>query len=917
MSLNPSDNNSIRKLSVGDTVQIKSGSIDVTNGRMINSRDLYIENSGSWGKIENIIEDYKPKRALGFKTDTITAIQIGNGKGTVMMTVQPQDIASNRIYSSNTQLALSALSPLASAINSRNVSAISNILNSTNTILNLTGNQQSGINLSSYWAKALQIDSSISSDYLALNNVYNTIKSLFGIGKTTQQTNTLGTLGAAKQIQNWTQTTQLIPKLHYNSSTSSTLDKLLGILGAVNSLVDSIKILSGTNQVSNGAGAASINTGIPIYSTGSGQFEVIDDRDRSGVGNVSGSVGGRVVDNSLTDLPDDTIRTMSVNEAKGVGGYERLGTTSSKLGAQIGTGGNYPKPDTTTIHDYNEYVTGYRYPYTNEVRNIGIMNQKGLRIATNIIEHKGVTVPELSRDLLINNFPTTETFNSNSISINLVQNAYGFPRKLGQSTIKNFLEKSLKEKSSRYKPAVYDYQIDIGDNLYKSPSGINLEDQLMTIRKSLGIQVHSDRLLGKAIKYFLYNRYQNIDGGNLAFNRLTTHIFFTRPDLNLLYNGKTGSGLILDEIKNFADAFLIWQRNPNIFRLLTDCDRTGESSPNNFNLLLSNQITNIEFKDENIETVKSTPNWKDYQIEYGGSYKSRGNGELQCTFLETDDLAVLDLFKLWTMYIDNVTIGTWKPSYNLHRGKKDEPKVSINSPFDSHIYTRTLDYAASCYAFKLSPDGEEILYWTKYYGIIPKSFTLSQLNYTKGEVQSAPLQITVNFAYSFKRDLSPISLLEFNKVSNINDDSANAKSVYESNFDESFDEVNPDGTVNRVAGVRSGVPLVGAPFIAIYSNKDSIKNSNSHYGLKPDPGKDFKLLLKFKPVPNQDNDSKTTDSTFNYANIYRTIRLDKSIRTSGDNFTKIAQRAKSQLDTNKLISGPDNIPKYTDQGYIG
>ena len=916
MSLNPNDNNSIRKLSVGDTVQIKSGSIDVTNGRMITARDLYIENSGSWGKVENIIEDYKPKTSLGFNTNTITAIQIGNGKGTVMMTVQPQDIASNRIYSSNTQLALSALSPLTSAINSRNISAIGNILGSTNTILNLTGNQQTGNNLTSYWAKALQIDSSIASDYITINNLYNNIKNLFGIGKTTtQQNRVLGTLGAAKQIQNWTQTTQLIPKMHHNASSASTLDRLIGIASAVDSLINSVKILTG------GAGAASMQTGIPVYpvNANTGRFEVVDDHDHSGVGNTSGSVGGTVIDNTLSNTANDTIRALTVDAAKGVGGYEKLGSSSSKIGAQIGSG-NYPKPDTTTVHDYNEYVTGYRYPYANEVRNIGIMNQKGLRIATNIIEHKGVTVPELSRDLLINNFPTNETFHDNySVSINLVQNPYGFPRKLGQSIIQNFLEKSLKEKSSRYKPAVYDYQIDIGDNLYKSPSGVNLEDQLMNIRKSLGLQVHSNRLLGKAIKYFLYNRYQNIDGGNLTFNRLTTHIFFTRPDLNLLYNGNTGNknGLILDEIKNFADAFLIWQRNPNIFRLLTDCDRTGESSPNNFNLLLSNQITNIEFKDENIETVKSTPNWKDYQIEYGGSYRSRGNGELQCTFLETDDLAVLDLFKLWTMYIDNVTLGTWKPSYNLRRGSKSDPKVSINSPFDSHIYTRTLDYAASCYAFKLAPDGEEILYWTKYYGIIPKSFTLSQLNYTKGEVQTSPLQITVTFAYSFKRDLSPISLLEFNKIANIDDNSIDAKSVYESNFDESYDKVK-NGIVTRASGVRSGVPLVEAPFISIYSNKDAIGNSNSHYGLGPlNPDQDFKLLLKFKPVPNQDNDPKSGDPTFNYANIYRTTRKDSITRTSGDNYTKITQAAKKQLDTNKLISGPDRIPEYTSRNYVG
>ena len=916
MPLNSINNDSTSnyKLRPGDTVQIKVGAIDITTNKVILSNDLYAENSSSWGKVENIIEGYKPKSTLGLAS-SVTAVQIGNGSGTVMRTVQLQDIASNKIYSSNTQLALTALSPLASAINSKNINTISNILNSSSYMANLIGGSKTANELISIWNKVLSYDQQLANDYNSLEKTYNLIKSIFGIGnKENENKNLLGTLGAIKEIQNYTSTTQLFPKAQQSSSTGNEfLDKLMGIVSGVNALKDSIQTMTGTYKGTETSGVKSIQSGFPVFPINSSGYSIGKMEPFSGIqqqpyqltiyGKLYSANQGTFYDvyNNKTDLQEQTITPPSITEGKTAGAYNP---------ATKQTKNNYPKRLITTTNESGDSITGYRYPTEAEVANIGIMNPNGLRIATNIYKQKDPTVPELIPDILTNNYPTNVLYGGiESKNINLVQNAYGYPKKIGQSTVANLLESALGQKSSKYKTVEYDYKIDIDDSSYEVPSGLSLEEQLTKARTALGLQVHGNRLLGKAIKYFLYNRYQNIDGGNLAFNRLTTHVFFTRPDLNLLYNGSQNhNGVILDEIKRFSDAFLIWQRNPNIFRLLTDCKRTGEPSPNNFNFLLSNQVTNIEFKDETIETVQSTANWKDYKIEYGGSYKNRGNGEISCTFLETDDLAVLDLMKLWTMYIDNVTIGTWKPSYNLDRAWPSDPKVSTSSPFKSHIYTRTLDYAASCYAFKLAPDGEEILYWTKYYGLIPKSFTLSQLNYTKGEIPNSPLQITVSFAYSFKKDLSPISLLEFNKISNIPDD-MNAKSVYEPNYDTMHDIKNPDGTINFASGVRSGVPLVGAPFIAINSVRDSIVDNGNYYGLTPT--KDFKLVLKFKPVPNPDNDQSITDSTFMYKNIYSN-KIFSSNSRSNQNQNSILNR----MVNNKAIKENPYLPEVKDEDYI-
>ena len=165
------------------------------------------------------------------------------------------------------------------------------------------------------------------------------------------------------------------------------------------------------------------------------------------------------------------------------------------------------------------------------------------------------------------------------------------------------------------------------------------------------------------------------------------------------------------------------------------------------------------------------------------------------------------------------------------------------------------------------------MYWTKYYGLIPTSLSLSHLNWQAGTPDSDVKTVNVTFAYSFKKDLSPISLLEFNANSYIEDE-ANKETPYEPNFDTNYDIKNEDGTYSRPSGVHSGVPLVGAPFIAIKSIYNEMKRNKSNflgYGAFDDNGNEipFSLRLKFKPVPNTDNYPVGGDPALDYKQIYR------------------------------------------------
>lgn len=349
-----------------------------------------------------------------------------------------------------------------------------------------------------------------------------------------------------------------------------------------------------------------------------------------------------------------------------------------------------------------------------------------------------------------------------------ILNLEGFPRKLTNA--------------SELLSAKYDYQIIPGDSRYSKM--ITLEDKLKDARAVLGIPVHGNNMIAQAMKYFMYNRFK-IPDKNLAHNKSFTHVFFTRPDLNLL----TSNRMANEQTLNNTEAAMIWRRHPELFKLLTDAKRCGDS--NNFNLLLSNQVTSFEIQDETLTQNRAGKNWNEYEMVYGDSYTGRGAGEFTCNFTETDDYSVIHLLKLWITYIDNVARGAWSPSYNL----KNSDQTNIEN---SHVYRRTLDYAASAYVFKCGPDGEDVLYWSKYYGVFPVNTGASALSWDIGTPVGESPKLSIRFNYSFKRDMSPISLLEFNYNARI----------------ESMMDAIAESAYNVNLG-HTARPYVGCPFISM------------------------------------------------------------------------------------------------------
>lgn len=406
----------------------------------------------------------------------------------------------------------------------------------------------------------------------------------------------------------------------------------------------------------------------------------------------------------------------------------------------------------------------------------------------------------------------------NEDSENIV-NQSGYPRKV--------------ENANGLIAAKYDYQIVPADPHFQKM--VSLEDKLQQVRIAFGIPVHGSNMVARAMKYYMYNRFKTPDR-NLAHNKSVTHVFFTRPDLNLLIPG----GGANDQTLNNTETAMVWRRYPELFKLLTRSRRCGDT--NDFNMLLSNQVTSFDIQDETLTQNKAGKSWNEYEMVYGDAYSGRTAGEFSVNFMETSDYSVINMLKLWITYIDNVARGAWSPSYNL----LGEGMENINS---SYVYQKTLDYAASAYVFKCGPDGEDVLYWSKYYGVFPLNTGAGALSWENGSPIGDTPKLNIRFGYSMKRDLSPISLIEFNNIAGVPIDGT----------------IVSEDSFNTNLG-HSSRPYVGPPFIEMKLGDyelvgDTVNRMRNR----------TEIRLKFKKYANSD----LTDDL-----LYRYSMSDRAFRTN-------------------------------------
>lgn len=216
------------------------------------------------------------------------------------------------------------------------------------------------------------------------------------------------------------------------------------------------------------------------------------------------------------------------------------------------------------------------------------------------------------------------------------------------------------------------------------------------------------------------------------------YVFFTRPALHLL----ASSNKLLDDLINLPDYYFMFMANKTIFRSLTD----GFTDQHKFHPFLSNMVTSFDITDESLDTQEHGESNTGHKVVYGSSdTKSTVAGSFSVNFVDNKRLEVYKTVHLWERYISDIKKGIIKPTRNA-------------------ILNKVLDYAASAYYFLLGPDGEEILYWSKFTGVFPTASPSAEFSWKKGELMATP-NYSIPFAYSWKKDEDIYHLAEFNTLS--------------------------------------------------------------------------------------------------------------------------------------------------------
>lgn len=225
-------------------------------------------------------------------------------------------------------------------------------------------------------------------------------------------------------------------------------------------------------------------------------------------------------------------------------------------------------------------------------------------------------------------------------------------------------------------------------------------------------------------------------------------LFFTKPDLNILERDERSGELTVTggKLINSLSSKPFWRdlfRNKK--RIINSLQLSADPKHDNFIHLLQNQVSsNLEIPSLDAETVDTPINMYGVGFSYRGSSEASDDGpEFSLEFKDTKWLDVYYFFKTYEEY------ETLK-----HHG--------IIAPWRRYIENKVIHDQFAIYKFILDEDMETILYYGKYYGVMPKSLprdVFSSASFEDG------ISYSVNFKAAFYEDMRPEILSDFNYLS--------------------------------------------------------------------------------------------------------------------------------------------------------
>lgn len=270
---------------------------------------------------------------------------------------------------------------------------------------------------------------------------------------------------------------------------------------------------------------------------------------------------------------------------------------------------------------------------------------------------------------------------------------------------------------------------------YESAPGKKIDTILKKLHESFGL-IDKPGMSGMkgwnySVKY--YNRFkQPVMSDILAHGH--PHVFFVRPNCNILSGGE-----LTDSYANNSKMQFIKNQNKKTLRELV----LKNGSDHDFMLSLSNKAKSFSLNDVYISSETYGKGTQGYGITIAKSIvEAYAASTFNVTFSEDRYMHVLQLINAWMNHAADYHYGSVAA----------RPEDVVN---------KILEYAGACYYFVTSEDYESIIYWAKYYGVFPIQLPMSHLSYAQGTPISNP-DIDVTFAYSFRKELDPMIMAEFN-----------------------------------------------------------------------------------------------------------------------------------------------------------
>lgn len=246
-------------------------------------------------------------------------------------------------------------------------------------------------------------------------------------------------------------------------------------------------------------------------------------------------------------------------------------------------------------------------------------------------------------------------------------------------------------------------------------------------------------LFNKTYRFGLLNPYG-------AISNAREFLFFTKPDLNIYArDDETGilqGGPILNpSLQNYAYWRDLAKSKGRIIKSL----QLSADPKDNFNHLLQNQvISNLEIPGLTAESIDTPTNMYGVGFSYRGSSEaSDDNPEFSLEFKDTKWLDVYYYFK----------------SYEEYQTLKHHGTIR---PWKKYIENKILHDQISIYKFLVGEDMESIIYYGKYYGVIP--MTLPRDVFSSGTFDQG-ISYSINFKAAFFEDMKPEIIGDFNALS--------------------------------------------------------------------------------------------------------------------------------------------------------